>query len=193
MLRRTTELLPKVLLESSRLWAQDISFVIGEVTKLAIGEGPFTGKLDASRIGVIGMSLGGIAAGSVCLTDERCRAGVNLDGGTYGQLDATIHRPFLFMGSERYRGYDGVFLSHTTGPSYAIVVTGSDHYNYTDICLLDPTHMMVGTIEPARMLGIINAYVSAFLDRHLKGTGSPLLDGPSGDYPEVTITTKPGP
>jgi predicted dienelactone hydrolase len=190
VLRRTVELLPKMLTESSRLWSQDISFVIGEVVRMAAGEGAFAGRLDASRIGVVGMSLGGIAAGDVCLRDARCRAGVNLDGGPYAQLDDTIGRPFLFMSSERYRGYDRVFLSHTAGPSYAVVVRGSDHYNYTDLCLLDPPHAMVGDIQPARMLAIVNAYVLAFLDRYLKGQQSPLLRGPSPDYPEVAITAK---
>jgi hypothetical protein len=96
------------------------------------------------------------------------------------------------MSSERYRGYDRVFLSRTTGPSYAVVVRGSDHYNYTDTCLIDPTHAMVGEIKPVRMLSIINAYVLAFLDRYLKEETNPLLDGPSSDYPEVTITIRSG-
>jgi predicted dienelactone hydrolase len=190
VLRRTVELLPKSLIESSRRWAGDISFVIGEVAKLAAGEGPFAGRLDTTRIGVAGMSLGGMAAGNVCLSDERCRAGVNLDGGPYAQLDDTIPRPFLFMSSERYRGYDRMFLSHTAGPSYAVVVRGSDHYNYTDICLLDPTHAMVGSIAPRRMLAIIDAYVVAFFDQYLKGEKSPLLDRQSSSYPEVSITAK---
>lgn len=193
VLRRTTELLPKMLIDSSHLWSQDISFVIGEAVKLTAGEGPFAGRLDASRIGVVGVSLGGIAAGNVCLTDERCHAGVNLDGGTYAQLDATIARPFLFMSSERYRGYDEVFLSHTTGPSYAIVVGGSDHANYSDLCLLDPPRVMIGDIEPARMLAIVNTYVLAFLDQHLKGESDLLLDGPSCEHTEVSITTKNAP
>lgn len=190
VLRRTAELLPKFLLEGSRLWSQDIRFVISEVLKLAAGAGPFGGRLNIERIGVAGMSMGGIAAGNVCLADERCRAGVNLDGGPYAQLDSVITRPFLFMSSERYRGYDRVFLSHTSGPSYAVVVRGSDHYNYTDTCLIDPAHAMVGSIKPTRMLSILNAYVVAFFDRYLKGETEPLLDGPRSDYPEVSITVK---
>lgn len=192
VLRRTAELLPKGLIEGSRLWAQDISFVIGEVVKMAVVDGPFSGGLDACRIAVVGMSLGGMAAGNVCLTDARFRAGVNLDGGIYAQLDATIARPFLFMSSERHRGYEGLFLRRTAGPSYAAVVRGSDHYNYTDTCLLDPAHAMVGRLPAARMLAIINAYVLAFFDQHLKGERTPLLAGPSSDYPEVTITPKAG-
>ncbi len=190
--RRAAELLSKGLLEGSRLWAQDISFVIGEVVKMAAGDRPFSGRLDADRIGVAGMSLGGLAAGNVCLTDPRCRAGVNLDGGIYAQLDATIARPFLFMSSEHYRGYESLFLRHTAGPSYAVVVHGSDHYNYTDTCLLDPAHAMVGRLPAARMLAIINAYVLAFFGQHLKGERTSLLAGPSSDYPEVTITPKAG-
>ncbi|MBN1905140.1 MAG: hypothetical protein JW927_08590 [Deltaproteobacteria bacterium] len=40
------------------------------------------------------------------------------------------------------------------------------------------------------MLKIMNAYTLAFFDWHLKGTGSPLFDGPSPDYPEVILKTK---
>jgi hypothetical protein len=51
---------------------------------------------------------------------------------------------------------------------------------------------MVGRIPPARMLAIINAYVLALLDRHLKGERNPLLNGPSSDYPEASITATVG-
>jgi hypothetical protein len=35
------------------------------------------------------------------------------------------------------------------------------------------------------MVEIINTYVLAFFDKHLRGETVPLLDGPSPDYPDV--------
>jgi hypothetical protein len=37
------------------------------------------------------------------------------------------------------------------------------------------------------MVKIINSYMLAFFDEYLKGERSPLLDGSSPNYPEVTI------
>jgi hypothetical protein len=44
-----------------------------------------------------------------------------------------------------------------------------------------------GPIDGYRMVKIINAYTLAFFNEYLKGEMSPLLDGPSLDYPEVII------
>ena len=43
----------------------------------------------------------------------------------------------------------------------------------------------IGPIDGYRMVKIINDYTLAFFDKHLKGEMSPLLDGPSPDYPDV--------
>ena len=45
-----------------------------------------------------------------------------------------------------------------------------------------------GTIDPYRASAITGAYVGAFFNKHLtRGTVEHLMDGPSNDYPEVTI------
>lgn len=41
------------------------------------------------------------------------------------------------------------------------------------------------------MLEILNRYVLAFFDTHLKGDASTLLDGPSTTYPEVEFHKRP--
>ena len=41
-----------------------------------------------------------------------------------------------------------------------------------------------------RAVQVVNAYLLAFFDEHLKGEQSPLLDGPSPDYPEVSIEVR---
>ncbi|NIS32244.1 MAG: hypothetical protein GWN79_12440, partial [Actinobacteria bacterium] len=37
------------------------------------------------------------------------------------------------------------------------------------------------------MLHITSAYARAFLERHLRGSTAPLLDGPSTDFPDVYL------
>lgn len=36
----------------------------------------------------------------------------------------------------------------------------------------------------------MNVYSLAFFDKHLKGLATPLLDGPSPDYPEVVFMSR---
>jgi hypothetical protein len=83
-------------------------------------------------------------------------------------------------------------LNNTT---YAVAVRGTTHLNFTDLVLYSPILKFTkefGPIEGDRMVKIINAYAVAFFDEYLKGERSPLLDGPSPDFPEVIIeVTKP--
>ncbi|MEV4188995.1 hypothetical protein AB0J28_46930 [Streptosporangium canum] len=46
----------------------------------------------------------------------------------------------------------------------------------------------VGTIPEKRALAFQRAYPLAFFDRFLRGKKSPLLDGPTPRFPEVTYT-----
>lgn len=190
----SNELMPTFLVESPRIWAEDISRFIDELERLNRSEGLFEGKLRLERVGVLGMSMGGIAAGQACLADDRCAAGINMDGGLYGDpLGFTIGRPFMFMNSERYSGYDEFFLEHVSGPGYDITIADSDHQNFSDLSVLAPSSQMMGTINGHRMLAVINAYTLAFFDKHLRGIDSRLLDGASERFPEVNVTVKGSP
>jgi predicted dienelactone hydrolase len=186
LFRQTVDFMPTMLLESPRLWAEDIRFIIDELETLNTSEGPFKGRLDLDRIGVMGMSMGGAAAGQACVEDARIKAGINADGGLLGDLpDTTTAQPFMFMGSKRFIGYDEVFARHMTGDGYTLTVPEADHYDYTDLTLLLREHQMIGTIDGSLMLEIVNAYTLAFFDTYLKGQESELLQGKRAPYPEV--------
>ena len=189
--RQSNELMPKLLVEGPRIWADDISFLIDELENINQDNSIFSGKMNLEQIGVFGMSMGGIASGQVCITDKRCMAGINMDGGIYGDfLDAKISQPFMFMSSERYRGYDNIFSDHVNNSVYTITIHGADHYNFHDLSILDPSFDRLGEIDGYRMLKIINDYTLAFFNKHLKGIDSGLLNGPSSEYPEVEIKAK---
>ncbi len=192
LFREWSGLLPSLMIESMRLWADDISSFMTHVAQMNRTSGIFRGHLDANRIGVFGWSLGGIASALVCSRDDRCRAGIDIDGGLYGDvLDSTIAAPFMFLSSERYRNYGPYFLQHVTDTGFAVVVANSDHLNFSDYSILFPSSDLVGGIDGGRMVDISREYVRAFFDRYLNDGYGSLLDGPDPQYPEVLIKTKP--
>jgi predicted dienelactone hydrolase len=189
--RESSRLMPMFLVDGPKLWAKDISFVIGEIGKLNRADGAFRGRLDTDKIGVFGMSLGGIATSVACASDKRCRAGINIDGGLYGDIIETLQPiPFMFLNSVRYTDYDEFFLDHCSESGYCVTISGSDHMNFTDLPFLMTSVPLTGEIEQPRMQQIVNAYVRAFFDEHLKGKESDLLHGRSTAYPEVTFRAK---
>jgi hypothetical protein len=186
LFRRTVEAMPTFLGESPRIWAEDIKFIIDELDSLNRSEGRFGGKLDLERLGVTGMSMGGIAAGQACIGEGRIKAGMNIDGGLLGDLaDTTVAQPMFYMGSKRFIGYDQLFADHGTGDAYTLTIADADHYDFTDFTLLHREHPMIGSVDGRQMLKILNDYTLAFFDYYLKGKESDLLSGKSQPYPEV--------
>ena len=188
--RKSMDAMPTMLIETPRMWAEDISFVIDELDSLNRSHdtdgGLLQGRLDLNRLGVAGMSMGGIAAGQACIGDGRIKACINTDGGLFGDLlDATLAVPVMFMGSKRFVGYEDIFAGSSDGDLYTVIVADADHYDYTDFTLLHRQHMLMGTIAGRRMLELVNAYTLAFFDRYLRGSKQDLLETVPSPYPEV--------
>ena len=186
LFRRTVEAMPTFLEEGPRIWAEDIKFIIDELDSLNRSEGRFEGKLDLEKLGVMGMSMGGIAAGQACIGENRIKAGINVDGGLLGDLvDTTLSQPMLYVGSRRFIGYDEFLADHVAGDVYTLTIGDADHYDFTDFTLLHRDHPMIGSVDGLRMLEILNSYTLAFFDLYLKGQESDLLSGERKPYPEV--------
>ncbi len=184
-----------VLDESLRIWAADVRFVLDELEKMNSGKRTsiFGRKLDLKRIGILGMSFGGVTAGQVCAVDKRCKAGINLDGLQSGELiDHPMERPFMLMQSEAARDINRLFFERAKNDAYYVVVKGTKHFNYSDFSLFSPEYQkagILGSIDGVRMERIMNAYVLAFFDKYLRGKDSPLLKTDSAAYPEVEFST----
>jgi hypothetical protein len=74
------------------------------------------------------------------------------------------------------------------GDGYYVQIPGMFHVNFTDLPYWSPLMPLLGQTGPLdaqRGFDIVNAYSLAFFDKELKGQPSPLLDGPSKQYPEV--------
>ncbi|MFL6122715.1 alpha/beta hydrolase family protein [Actinophytocola sp.] len=169
---------PTLLIESR---ARDVSFVLDELSGYRF--------VDPSRIGMAGQSLGGASVGETMLTDQRVRAGANLDGSMFKPLpESGLSRPFLFFSEQQIT--DPTWerdWPRLTGWKRWLTVAGSVHQSFTDYDMLaQQIGVDLGSGLPGtRSVEITRRYVRAFFDLHLNGEPQPLLDSPSRCYPEV--------
>jgi Platelet-activating factor acetylhydrolase, isoform II len=114
-------------------------------------------------------------------------------------------RPFMIMTHAGHDPRDDVtlegFWANLKGWRLLLTLTDSGHYSYTDdeeflsqlvqARIIPPTLAsqvvtpVIGTIDPARAVAAERAYISAFLDLHLRRRASSLLDRPSPQYPDI--------
>ncbi|MEW1844408.1 alpha/beta hydrolase [Nonomuraea angiospora] len=171
--------------------AADVSFVLDQLPSAWDD----AGRIDRSRIAMVGQSIGGAGAMAAMVKDPRVRAGIDMDGTTYARIPkGGFSRPFMFIGSPQHVPGGGGDNSWErdwkllTGWKRWIVLTGADHQSFTDIPLLagalgiKPAY---GLLPAARAAELTRTYVAAFLDQHLRSRRQPLLDKPSSRYPEV--------
>jgi predicted dienelactone hydrolase len=195
--------------EGLKIWLDDTTFLLDTLTSGADPKiASLQGLADLEQVGVFGMSLGGAAAGMFCAVDSRCKAGLNMDGSQYGEnaIDIRLNRPFMMMNADRRLDMipmldDEIdpeqllsfemndFLLHQTRDiGYSLVVAGSTHGSYSDFGVMSNLGRWIGalgSIEGWEMKGILDDYVLAFFNKHLKGLEEPLLDGPSDQHPAV--------
>jgi predicted dienelactone hydrolase len=183
-----------------RQWAQDVGFVLDQLAQMNEPGEFFDDRLELSRVGVMGFSLGGATAGQFCVTDERCQAGINVDGFMFGDiLDNNLTVPFMFFHSS-FPGEEPVgalFYEWAEDSAYIVQIAGANHHDLgapapTGRPILVPMEINSGQFpDGAYLARIMNDYVSAFFDKHLKNEAVPLLDG-HPPYPEVMFMAKDG-
>ena len=190
-------------------WTSDIAFVLDRLGQWNASDasGKFTGRLDMTRVGVLGHSFGGAAAALFCHEDSRCKAGIDVDGAPYGSvIQAGIDRPFMFLLSDH---------SHESGPENSqagtnfqsiydrlppdgrasIEIRGANHFLFSDGGALLKSHIVLRTLRMLGIVGIdgrrqlaVTAYcLRVFFDTYLKGTDAPPFKIPSPLYPEVEV------
>jgi dienelactone hydrolase len=163
------------------LWTQDVRFILDQAEKLNTTDHDFAGHLDLTRVGVFGHSFGGNVAIAVTAADSRVKVGLTLDA--TGLPDSVLPdlgtKPFLFLGNTH--------AEQQTQDKYLLQIDGMAHGNYSDLGLLlplIPEMKLLGTIDPARGIQIVNSYVVAFFDHYLQGTAP---KWPTFDEAHLTI------
>ncbi|MFI1104606.1 alpha/beta hydrolase family protein [Streptomyces melanogenes] len=177
--------------------AKDVSFVIDRLTAHRHPAWRYTRMIDPDRIGMAGHSVGGSATVPALLTDDRIRAGVNLDGTMDYPVPATglKGKPFLMIGHPLDDGQEDASWTeswaHLDGWKRWLTVAGSDHGTFTDIPLFVEKFGLPQppgtTIGAERGVQLTRTYVAAFFDLQLRGIDRPILDGPTRENPEVSF------
>jgi dienelactone hydrolase len=81
--------------------AEDIKFVVDQLEQINRGSSVLAGRLDLTRLGVFGHSLGGNAALEFCRKDERCKVAANLDGANWNQVGKVgLRKPAMIIAAE---------------------------------------------------------------------------------------------
>jgi len=192
ILVETSNTLPTILTESPKYWAEDIYFFMDQLESMNNENKIFKNKLDLDRIGVFGMSLGGITSSEICLNDNRVKAGINIDGGLYGTLlNGKPKTPFMFLNSKRFLGFGKIFTDKSTMDCYSLSVRDSDHYNFSDYSVypVPSISFLLGTIDGERTIEIMNVIVVAFFDKYLMKRQDIDLIKQAKVYSEIEITT----
>ncbi|KAI2620748.1 hypothetical protein GGS26DRAFT_594846 [Hypomontagnella submonticulosa] len=158
--------------------------------------------LDMKVIGALGYSLGGAAGLGSLQRTGRLVSGLNLDGTLFGDpalnsTTADIRKPVFLLGNEGHGGeYYGdvswaTFPRWQTGYQRKMLVNGTTHHDFCDDTFwktleagADPG---AGPIDGLEQVRVLNAYVKAFFDFTLLGRHSPIIDGPSPEFPEVVF------
>jgi dienelactone hydrolase len=168
----------------------DLKFVMNELERInRLDKSPFFGALDLSRVAVAGHSLGGLTALLGVEIEPRFRAAVSLDGAAPGSWFAPTTKPVMMLvaGSDLWSEDNCHVWTHLHGPRFAVDFKSSEHITPSDaIWLTDGAIQTSGGMD--KTVAAIRDYVAAFLDANLNAKPeSPLLSGPSPDYPDLEV------
>lgn len=179
----------------------DVRFVIDRLADPDALSPPLRGgRIDASKVAVIGHSFGGAASIAASIEDPRVVAAANIDGTPYGDLpDRQLTRPFLLLQSDRAETHHGDFfingngklLAHMTAPGFRYEIKHANHYSFTDVPFFFAppgrwllARMMGGGRGPAATQQATADLLAAFLAGPLTGAASDLA-ATAARYPEV--------
>ena len=177
------------------VWVQDMLFTLNEVSQANKNpQSPFFDRLDMTRVGAFGHSLGGVASAAACHFDSRIGAGLNLDGATQGDRSTwKFAQPFMLVQSGKRASRDGADEEFIKGLTlgYRVVIKGSTHHAFTDEAMLPlpqgRREALVGNVSGPRMVRMTSVLVSAFFDTFLLKKPAGLLQKVSSQFPEITI------
>jgi len=186
------------------LWTADDLFVLNQLA--ALNSTRFHNQLDTNHVGAFGHSFGGAASFSLLGRDPRIVSAVNLDGWTFGALDARTTQPMMLIDEQAVADREHELLtlpqpgtaedqldradnaavesSLARFGGYRIYIRGSQHMDFSDQPLLPPLRRLqyTGPIRPACMHEILRQSIRAFFDQTLRNQPADLPTGP-----DVTI------
>ncbi len=196
--------------------AKDVTFVFDWLQKTKEkGLTDLINSIDFNKAGVLGHSLGGAAALETCRTDNRFAACIDLDGDPFGKVEQEgLNKPTLIllnaplfkaerfkeegskakwdsMGIERKQTWQNVLMKNEHTKSYAITISGTNHFTFTDFPFAtiqyyrNPTAGVI--INKNRGLLIISSYIQVFFNSSFTRNNLFEVKKMTDKFPETNI------
>jgi len=193
--------------------AQDDSFVLDQFQLMNRDQAcPWFRRIDMSRVGAMGYSIGGAAAEQMAYQDSRVKAALDMDGWSFGDVGTHgLAKPLMVMFEDKEQTIPTAaqlhanavpeqrkwefsaedFANVTSGlrqnGGFLLFIAGTRHVDFSDRSLLSPLRVLTGagTLNPRRAHSIINAYSLAFFSNVLLGKDEPILRTNPAPFPEV--------
>jgi len=167
-------------LSQINILVKDLRFIIDVIKSHSSDSFLNALPMDIDRIGVMGHSLGAAAGVTTMARDSLVEAAMVLDGWYTPIPDSVIaaglNKPIFHLGQKQwsdpgnYARMDEM-LSHSSGPTYKMLVPGTLHTDFTDMPLFTPFSLVIGyTIiqDPAWLNDLLRINTTTFFDVYLK-------------------------
>lgn len=172
---------------------RDVSSVVAALDGLSQRDDLFRGRLELSKLGLLGYSFGGSVMTEVCAVQQTCHAVVNLDGNGFATARTLGNRgPYLHLSQSvlleladkagdaapvsqmaaLYLGEVGDVIKHTQANGYRAVwlqLTGSGHAAFTDMIFWTPLrwgplHSVLGGGDVAKLHATVCELTRTFFE-----------------------------
>jgi len=157
----------------------DDRFVVEQLTQLDAGDVLFAGRLDLTRLGAMGWSLGNSDLGETARTDARFKAVLMLEGylqGAPSLVQLGLGRPLLAMYQQDFSNPS--LYNKATQDAYFCQVKGTIHFAFKDL-----TEESLATDSVRRGAAAMRACMLSFFNKYVKGQDDHLLDNPTTAFP----------
>jgi len=144
------------------------------------------------------------------MKDDRVKAGINLDGGLYGDLapDTGVGKPFLLFNADETEKYFGdasinesdfpketkeILIeigkrreSALAGGGYSVTIPGTNHMSFTDLNLFSPL-LPSKTGDSLNYHRLTNEISLHFFDQYVKGDVKASMNHIATKYPTINF------
>jgi len=168
---------------------KDVRFVLDQLQQMNANDRVWEDRLDLSKVGIAGHSMGGTTVVLALQEETRILAGVTIDGSTYPGMNADVRpvplqKPFMFLVTQEHADSEthGREFIGSENNTYYVVLADSDHMSFTDARLLTSRFTTKGHPDDAAfregwlMSMFTRSVVEEFFGKYLKGDSAPHLD-----------------
>ncbi|WP_461206028.1 alpha/beta hydrolase family protein [Clostridium sp. DL1XJH146] len=185
-------------------YAGDVSLVLDRLEKFNKGEfadtefdSDFIGKLDLSKIGLLGHSTGGGGDVSVAIEDERIKALVGMDAWVEpikkDEIEKGLNMPSLFMRSGSWEVGENnenlySLLENSEGPTELYQINDTTHLDFTMVYMYSPLTKYIkytGELDGRISSSIQKGFIENFFNKNLKEDSSIDIDNVANQWKEV--------